>query len=705
MLVCSAALLAIGVAEPTCNANGKYYQNSLIVFTCDGSGGTYETNLVKVMVTERQTQLLVSIPKGVTNFKALLRGQGDADLQLVDPETRVVVAKDKLQNQGGDSYSGEYLNQTINFISSEGVPTMETVELAKQTPKVLQLLLKSRAKNALYELGFQYDPWTDSSSCPMKENAFDCAAYDQLKVQRRALTFASDLRKKYSSAGQAWSQGFVPYTTQEAYVPYWNWPFAYEQQLSTTDDDPWAMYKFVTNGGFEADVHNVRMEQIEWIYRLPAIDLFANACCKKMRTMYADPEDAWKKLQAKDRSRGPGSAFWRLCEGMTVGELYGATFPTRTDFFNYFSAVSSRRISSDDFKFCYQDGPVLVTRPPVTTTPAPLPADKAMPAPASTPKPTPAPPQPLPAVLPPVRPAQPTPSPTPEPAPKPTPEPAPLPTPPAPTPAPPAVPSSTSIPGTQTFKPSVATKTNWKAVGAGVGAAAVLAGAATGIGIGVAKHWNKTKHASCPTDTQKCPDGSYVVRDPGNQCNFAPCANAPLSARKSTAEDPPALSAREATAPTPSQVENSESKRSSSADSSSFGSSSTDVGFLLVPVVVLCCVGIVAAIIGCLFWRKNVKKRSALGMERDAYDDSVMVATRNVEENTALIQSGMVQPPIDFYSRESAQMPILGYPGQLSRGYLPPQAGSESYPPPQVGFANYARSSVEREPVSSVKAY
>lgn len=686
--LCAAALLAVTMANPKCISSGQYFQDALILFSCDGSGGTYESNLVKVSAPASQTVKIIDIPSGISNFKALLRGQIDGDLQLVDPDSGKVVAKDMLQDQGGgQQYSGVYQGQTINFMASDGIPTLETVELVGNTAKTLSLQLVNRAAEAVYEVGFYYDAWSAGYTCPFRTHALGCDTYDQLHTRHDAFTWSQWMRSNYQSGSEAWSTVFVPQTEEGAYVPYWNWEKAYSQYVGAVQTKPWMMYKFVTHGGFETGAINVHMEQIEWVYKLVDIQKFQNACCSLMRIYYTDQNDAWNKFKSAAITNGvqhqPASAFWSFCSGMTEQQLAGSTVPSRTDFFNYLNADGSRSLVADDLMVCYPNGPVTVTAGPSTMapTPYPTPGPTPYPTPVPTPFPTPAPRDvpPAPITSAPMPAAPPITA-----APMPAPTPMPLPT--ATLPPVYAAPTTTGafpslVPGASTSKHGP----DWKAIGIGTGVAVAAVGAATGITIGVVQHNSNEKKkaggtvvSQCKKEVMQCPDGKYVTRDPDNNCEYFACT--PENEAVGAPNARLTLSAKEKA----KETEASSSDPSGSLDSGS-GSDSSGTAFAswdsdsgsgpvagsivaLLLFLLLCCAIGGAGLIAWSLSRRKSKRGGTISTYRDDY------SSRGSEEGQPFMYPGHtgIAPQQQTYVQGGYQM-------NPSPGFGPPDYAQTSF--------------------------
>lgn len=358
------------LAAPTCKAN--QFQVSDIVFNCEGSAGSVDTNQIKVNIPTLSEITVATIPKGIPNFQAQLRGQHDADLFIKDAttgESIYSVLPGGENGLGSSTRSGVYGSLSFDVTQTVGLPTLESVIFSGHADKPLELVIRNNGNEGMVELGFSYGPWSSSSgSCRFKTQPQGCLPYNQNAVETSGLAFSSWLSTAYGTCNEAWTQLAVPQTGVAGGavgVPYHNWGKLYQSWPSESRPDVGlphmekAMFKFVSNGGLEDNKNLVRRSDFAWICGLKQMsDLWMQPCCAKLRTAFTDESAAWLRLGQIAETNGhrdPQQGIWEVCRSLPHAPLGG-----RADLLHLLNSDSRHVAGPSDIKFCWPNGPVQV---------------------------------------------------------------------------------------------------------------------------------------------------------------------------------------------------------------------------------------------------------------------------------------------------------------------------------------------------------
>lgn len=370
--------IRLAVTLPACNVG--QFQVSSIVFKCAGSGGSVQTNQIKVRVPANLEKVVTTIPADVPNFQAKLQSSSDADLYLKSSITGQNIYKHLPGGEipvGSDTRSGAYQGLHFSATQSMGIPTMESVECTGPTPHNLELVIRNNGDTeAVVDLGFAYGHWTAEGSCTYEALPHGCVQYNQARVATSAVDFSLWLSGQYATCEQAWTEIAAPHTGTEssvAGVPYYNWGKVYNQwpgaPAQVGQHLEQAMFKFATGGGWEDNKKVVRRTNFLWLCGLNQMKtVFLNACCSKLRSAFKDEEDAWPKLGKFAMSNGhqdPEQGLWEVCrseQGVPPGG--------RSELFQFIKSDSRDVSIPADIKFCWPNGPVQVqpTKEPLVQT-------------------------------------------------------------------------------------------------------------------------------------------------------------------------------------------------------------------------------------------------------------------------------------------------------------------------------------------------
>lgn len=368
------------VADPRCLAR-TMYQAQPVVFLCYGSGSascfdhgkSCEEPETKVAVRAGNAVELFDIPVGTKDFRISFRHVA-GNFHLLDPATNIFSLDTKIINGlesktpiGLQTSNKEFRSMaggahfTFQDVTGGGI-RRQSIQFENATTSLIKLRLENPTEDdQVYHLRYHYAPYKQGSQCELGGNGVGCKPYYQQGARTLAIQYAEWLRASFPSASSAWTTLSSAAQSGERRllsfpgIPYYRWCEVYVKWPDAINTDCWKVYKFVSKGGLETNSLFVTREDFDFVWKLPAMHTFANACCGKL-TFLHDTYELFAQSQAKYKRSQQAINTWDQCKSLQLA-------PTEADYMSYLDADGYKGFVLDDLRYCWDPrGTALATK-------------------------------------------------------------------------------------------------------------------------------------------------------------------------------------------------------------------------------------------------------------------------------------------------------------------------------------------------------